>query len=255
MCNGNVGQYIGVGTPILNDIYPSNVQGIGMRIKIHDIVVPKTYLQKITAIQSEISFRVEITLIKIGDIPAVTIPSGTYAYAKVDDDIVFEYRFSGSSTPPTPKIPTCMVEPKSKNLSVKLGTHSNQIFTHAGKTTPSVPFSISLDCTGGDTGTKTSAYVTLTDTANPSNTSTTLSLDSNSKVAGLGVQILKDGTPLGFGPESTQVGSTNQWFAGSIQQDQTTLNIPLEARYVQTWSNVYGSGEANANATFTVSYE
>ena len=257
ICNGaSSARIVGIGDPIFGNIYRTSMPGIGVRIKIDEYDIPYNVLNiAISMIGEKPSVKASFFLIKIGDIPYVGIPSGPFAYKFVDDEIYFEYRFSAASTPIEPKIPTCTVDSQSRNLNVNLGSHSINRFNRIGATTPAVPFSIVLSCMGGDAGTTINAYVTLTDTANPSNTSTTLSLNSSSEVAGLGVQILKNGTPLGFGPESFKVGSTNQWFAGSIRQGQSTLNIPLEARYIQTWNNVYGGGRANANATFTVSYE
>lgn len=257
ICTGaSTARITGVGEAIFGNIYSTSMPGIGVRIKIDDNDIPyHIFNVAISAISEQPSVKASFSLIKIGNIPYVGIPSGPFAYKFADDEIYFEYRFSAASTPIEPKIPTCTVDSQSRNLNVNLGSHSINRFNRTGATTPAVPFSIVLSCMGGDAGTTINAYVTLTDTSNPSNTSTTLSLNSSSEVAGLGVQILKDGTPLGFGPESFKVGNTNQWFAGSIRQGQSTLNIPLEARYIQTWNNVYGGGRANANATFTVSYE
>ncbi|MGN4077959.1 fimbrial protein, partial [Burkholderia gladioli] len=86
------------------------------------------------------------------------------------------------------------------------------------------------------------------------NTSTTLSLTRDSGASGIGVQIRRDDTVLGFGPDSAAVGNTNQWHMGNIVQGQAALRVPLTARYVQTAAKV-GAGSANARATFTLSYQ
>ncbi|KWE20254.1 adhesin [Burkholderia cepacia] len=126
-------------------------------------------------------------------------------------------------------------------------------FDGIGSTTPERDFSIQLNCTGGDAGTSTNAYVTLTDNSNSGNRSDLLSLTSDSKASGVAVQILKNGTPLRFGPDSSAPSNPNQWKAGNIPQGQGGFTIPLTARYIQT--GALKGGTANAVATFTMSYQ
>ncbi|MNO06732.1 F17a-G fimbrial adhesin precursor [compost metagenome] len=76
----------------------------------------------------------------------------------------------------------------------------------------------------------------------------------DSTVKGIGIQILKDNVVLGYGPDSSAAGNTNQWSAGTVKQGQASMIIPLQARYVQTTARIT-SGSANANATFTMSYQ
>ena len=47
---------------------------------------------------------------------------------------------------------------------------------------------------------------------------------------------------------------TNQWRAGTIKQGQARFAISQQARYVQTAARIT-TGSANANATFTMSYQ
>jgi len=111
-----------------------------------------------------------------------------------------------------------------------------------------------LQCSGGDPNTSTNAYVTLTDATNPTNTSQVLSLTPTSQASGVGVQILNGTTVLGYGPDSAAPGNTNQWYAGNIAVGTSRFTIPLSARYVQTGATVT-PGTANAQATFTMSYQ
>ena len=121
-----------------------------------------------------------------------------------------------------------------------------------------VEFRIELDCAGGDAGTATRAFVTLTDANRPGNTGTTLSLRDGGgampTASGIGIQILQGDTVLNFGPDSSAPGNANQWFAAAIPQGQSSLSIPLKARYVQTAATVKG-GKVFAEATFTMSYQ
>ncbi|KVE08179.1 adhesin [Burkholderia anthina] len=133
----------------------------------------------------------------------------------------------------------------------KFGANS---FKGVGTTMGVSSFAISLTCSGGDAGTVTNAYMTLTDATMPSNTSTTLSLTPQSTASGIGVQIMRGDAPVGFGPDSAAVGNANQWQMGTVAQGQANLTVPLTARYVQTGSQIT-PGSADARATFTMSYQ
>ncbi|WP_371142562.1 fimbrial protein [Burkholderia cepacia] len=102
----------------------------------------------------------------------------------------------------------------------------------------------------------TSVYVTLTDVVTPTNTGNVLSLDPESKATGVGIQFFKQGsaTPLGFGPDSSQKGNTNQWLAGTLTGSGGNLTIPLVAKYVKTEPKVT-PGSVKARASFTLSYQ
>lgn len=71
---------------------------------------------------------------------------------------------------------------------------------------------------------------------------------------GIGIQILKDGVPLAYGPDSSVPGNTNQWSAGTIAQGVSQFKISLTANYVQTATAVT-TGQANGRATFTLNYQ
>lgn len=150
------------------------------------------------------------------------------------------------------KPPTCSVATPS--ISVPMGKVPASAFKGGvgSSSPPTAPFNISLNCTGGDGSTALSIYATLTDATNAANRTDVLSLTANSQAKGVGVQIMKDGTPLKYGPDSSAPGNTNQWFAGATATNGQ-FNIPLTARYVQTLPAIT-QGSANAVATFTMNY-
>ncbi|WP_368086691.1 fimbrial protein [Pseudomonas aeruginosa] len=76
----------------------------------------------------------------------------------------------------------------------------------------------------------------------------------NRVLGGVGIQILKDNVPLGYGPDSNEPGTINQWSAGTVKQGQVSHVIPLQARYIQTAERIT-SGSVKASATFTLSYQ
>ncbi|MBR7945628.1 fimbrial protein [Burkholderia cenocepacia] len=247
--------YTGIGTP-KNNIYPTSIPNIGIRITNDFLSAKLPYPEGSTWKQMTVSDGVpyRIELIKTGNITAGGVLSGAFVQQRAnsaDGQILVEHRFT-SSVAVQPRVPTCKVSTPA--VTVPMSSVHTALFKGVGTTTPPSTFEIALACSGGDAGTSTNAYVTLTDTTTSGNTSTTLSLTKDSTASGVGIQILKNGTLLGFGPDSAAVGNTNQWHAGTIAQGQASLKIPLSARYVQTWEKV-SPGSANARATFTLSYQ
>jgi type 1 fimbria pilin len=152
-----------------------------------------------------------------------------------------------------PAVPTCTV--MTPTLNVPLGNNvPTSAFKGVGTTSSSSgqPFNIQLQCSGGASGAVTSMYMTLTDQTNPGNVSNVLSLAAGSTATGVGIQVQNGGTIVGYGPDSSVTGNTNQWYVG--QSGNGTVNIPLTARYVQTGA-VVTPGSANGIATFTMSYQ
>ncbi|WP_176114472.1 fimbrial protein [Burkholderia cepacia] len=238
--------------------YPTSVAGIGVRMK-HEYASSQWWpfyrpesAQSITF--GYVPLRVEF--VKTGPITAAGSLrgeiGGTFIRNKKWQAV--SYRIAGSIEI-RPKVPTCAVA--TKQISVKMSPTGNNFtsrdFGGVGSTTPERDFSIQLNCSGGDAGTSTNAYVTLTDNSNSGNRSNRLSLTRDSKASGVAVQILKNGTPLSFGPDSSAPSTPNQWKAGNIQQGQSVFTIPLTARYIQT--GTLKGGTANAVATFTMSYQ
>jgi type 1 fimbria pilin len=259
-CRPASGTFYGRSTEEPNPIYntySTTVAGIGVRLKYGGMTswFPHTY-PPVNTKGTFTTLDMEVEFVKTGPITAggtlrgeiggVWLANKTYQLIsfRVSDSIVIK-----------PAVPTCSVSKKQIDVSLSpRGGLSSAIFTGIDSTSPSRDFSLQLTCSGGIAGTSTNAYVTLTDQGNAANRSDSLSLTLNSTAKGLGVQILKDGKPLKFGPDSSAAGTVNQWKAGSIPQGQATFSIPLTARYIQKQS-VVKAGSANANATFTMSYQ
>ena len=102
-------------------------------------------------------------------------------------------------------------------------------------------------------------YITLTDATTPTNTTSLLTLDSTSTAQGIKLRILNSAGAVDFGPDSAEVGTTNQWFLGA----SSTINgVPLTVQYYRDDTNPAGTGSAtlsagsvHAQATFTMSYQ
>ncbi|WP_205969124.1 fimbrial protein [Paraburkholderia sp. Tr-20389] len=140
---------------------------------------------------------------------------------------------------------TCSVN--QTNVAVSMPTADTRAFNAVGAVAAPQPFSLSLSCSAGAT-----VLITLTDSVNPANRSTSLQLTADSTAQGMGVQVLNSGgTPVAFGPDSATPGNTNQWTVGASPNG--ALQIPLTARYVRTGS--VSAGTVKALATFTLSYQ
>ncbi|MGO4813739.1 fimbrial protein [Cupriavidus sp. 2MCAB6] len=115
----------------------------------------------------------------------------------------------------------------------------------------SASFSIAVKCDAN-----LGLYATVTDASDPTNTSNTLTLASNSTASGVGIQMFRSGktTPLLFGPDSSKKGNTNQWFIGNASASGSTFTIPMVAKYVKTLP-VIKPGSVSARSTITFSYQ
>jgi type 1 fimbria pilin len=257
-CDQSLDTYLsGVGTAGANNIYPTNVPNIGIRIldplgRPYPMFNGGLWEEKATWGRD---YAPTIQLIKTGNITEGGVLSGAYAqylYRGPTGQAMVSYEFA-EPVLVTPKVPTCNVTTPA--ISVSMGTMlAWKTFTGIGSTAPAQHFSIKLSCSGGDAETAVNIYATLTDVTTPANRSSTLSLSSDSKATGVGIQILKDDVVLSYGADSSALDNPNRWFAGKVKQGEAGLTIPLQARYVQTESRIT-PGPANANASFTMSYQ
>ncbi|MDR0240950.1 MAG: type 1 fimbrial protein [Burkholderia sp.] len=264
MDNKNVGKVLngrlGEEPEPIYKTYSSGVSGVGIRMRYSKGSVNTDWwplevtISSHTLVQSPNPILIEF--VKVGPITAKGKLQGRIGgtWARDGRYLFTSYEITGSITI-TPKVPTCSVSTKKISVSMTpSGSIATRDFGGIGGTSPERDFGITLNCSGGDEGTSTNAYVTLTDQTDSSNRSNTLSLTTNSTAKGVKVQVLKDGKPLSYGPDSSAPGTVNQWKAGNIKRGVSTFEIPLKARYIQTGSTIK-SGTANAVATFTMSYQ
>lgn len=243
----------GVGVPV-NNVYPTSVPGIGIRLSSAGGVWPVSVGLLSEATVWNQTFTISIELIKTGNITQAGTLMGTFAayHHNADGQIMVLFGWE-QPVPIKPIVPACTVV--TSNIKVPLGSVSAKDFKGPGTTSSLVDFGIDLACAGGSAGTQTMPYVTLTDSTNPGNVTTTLALSTaaGSTATGVGVQVLYNGTPVGFAPESTTIGTTNQWQAGIIAQGVPSFHIPLKAQYIQTAGTIT-PGVANAVAIFNIAY-
>ncbi|VWB76213.1 fimbrial protein [Burkholderia stagnalis] len=260
-CHGGFGgvyyrQQIGRPIPGSNYLYSTPIPGVGISFQWAEsnrfwdsydyIGASRDYMQippgRISSLR--------IYLIKTGPITSGGVISGELGrmYSEAEGPLL-SWRFGGGIVV-QPQVPTCSVTTPA--ITVPLGSMPASTFTGVGSVSSSKPFNIVLQCSGGETGTVTNVYTTLTDHTNPGNVSDTLSLASDATATGIGIQVLNGSTVIKYGPDSSATGNTNQWKAG--EAGNGTFTIPLTARYIQTAPKVT-PGMANGLATFTMSYQ
>lgn len=141
---------------------------------------------------------------------------------------------------------TCSVNQKSIGVTLDTVT-TTQLSGPIGVTVAPKPFTLSLTCPEG-----IKTFVTLTDSTNTANLTTTLALTPDSSAQGVGIQILNSSdTPVAFGPDSAAAGNLNQFLLGTSVAGVT--EYPFKAQYIST-GNVR-AGTVKAIATFTLSYQ
>jgi type 1 fimbria pilin len=170
-----------------------------------------------------------------------TVPSTMYATFTLDGLLVATINF----LPFQVAVQTCTVTTPSINVEMPR-THVDN-FPTVNSTYGDTTFNMGLSCNPG-----IKVAVTITDVTDPSNTSTTLSLGHGSTASGIGYQIVNNGVPIAFGPDSAAVNTQNQFVIVPMSVSGS-YTIPLSGRFIRTGTIVPGS--ANAYATFTMSYQ
>ncbi|MGO4329775.1 fimbrial protein [Cupriavidus sp. 2TAF22] len=229
------------------------INGVGIRMQYTDNPGwwPWSHFSMAVSVQEATELRLTIQLVKTGPITAGGILSGEVAakWYRGGELKSTQYMIDGMLAI-KPLVPTCKLS--SAHISVPMRNVPIGDFKGVGSTANENPFEVALSCADGISGATTNVYATLTDMTDPANRGDVLTLSPGSTAQGVGIQVLKDSTPLRYGADSSAAGNLNQWFAGSASNG--LFNIPLRARYVQTLPDV-AAGTANGRATITMSYQ
>jgi type 1 fimbria pilin len=147
---------------------------------------------------------------------------------------------------------TCTVT--TPTVSVNLPVVSLSALSAIGNTAGDTRFPIGLNCASG-----ANVFITLSDATTPANTTSLLTLASNSTAQGIKLRILNSTGAVAFGPDSADAGTTHQWLLGS---SSSVNGVPLTVQYYRDDTNPAGTapstlsaGSVHAQATFTMSYQ
>lgn len=247
-------------------VYPTSMYGIGVTFSdTGGRKIPYTTKGAYSSSSFNLNYGIIVRLIKMGDITAqgsLFGPFLQYRDTHPAGQLFVNFSFANAVVI-SPRVPTCEVGTRSATYDLR--KVFAQVFRGINTVAPQrTPFNLELNCSGGDPGTSTRAFVSFTDANQPANTSTALSLIDTTRTtgeppaSGVGVQIVRDVNgseqAVRFGPDSSTPGAANQWFAGTIPRGQRQFVIPLKARYVQTASTIK-AGQVSAQARFTISYQ
>ncbi|GED23655.1 fimbrial protein [Halomonas halmophila] len=264
-CDGSGGNAIGVmlqGQPsgVGQDIYTTNVQGIGVRLsrQIDDygedgafVRYPHNlYLTPNTNYRvSQGYFRVEIfkTAPQTGSGP---LAPGQYTNYYTQSDgpskpLLTSYLDANAITIVSP---TCEINAGSRNIPVDFGQVPKSRFEGVGTTNTERTFDIGMQCNGPNYG---EAFLDLRFeyTPHPEGPAGTIALEeTNDAASGVGIQLLdrRDNSTI-ENMEAVEVGTLVPGDNGRI------LSLPLKARYYQTQANVE-PGRTKATAEFVIEY-
>lgn len=149
---------------------------------------------------------------------------------------------------------TCTVTTPS--VSVSLPTVALSALSSVGSTAGDTRFDIGLSCASG-----ANVYITLSDATTSSNTSSLLTLATDSTAQGIKLRFFNSTGLANFGPDSAAAGTTHQWFLGASSRSSVG-NVPLTVQYYRDDTNPAGTasatlsaGSVHALATFTMSYQ
>lgn len=237
-------------------IFSTNVPGIGLRFSrggdTVNIVYPGSYTVRATSNNTSIylegsHFTLEV--IKTASTTGSgTLASGQYTSYGWKSNPILITRLSGNAI--TIVSPSCTVL-SGKNMNVDIGTIKRTDLKGVGTWAGGTPFNIQLQCSGGVSASGF-ANINTTFSGNlATNTSASQGVLINEKTGssaakGIGVQVLKDGTPLEL---------DKKYFIGQLATSQTSFyTLPYTARFYQYLSDI-SSGEVQSHMVFNLTYD
>ncbi|WP_420793429.1 fimbrial protein [Pseudomonas shahriarae] len=239
--------------PNSNGVAPTNLSGIGVRIKVAPADPAADYFLAAGNKKIWTEFPVEdgrdgrgiawggegltFELVKTGPTSKGTLSTGTYGNISLNNS----YQVALVNVVNGGAITTSGCTVNTKSLTVPLGSAKRSEFSGVGSTTKTSNFNISVDCIES-----TGINMTLNATADSSNAPGVIAIDpfaGTTTAKGVGIQLLRYNNPVVIG-SSFVIGRAS--FTGEN-------SIEMAARYYQTKSTVT-AGQANATATFTLTY-
>ena len=268
-CNGNGGSAIGVistGYPLSqlgNNIYETNIKGIGIRLYRHGDTRIDTFYPHELRLQgggTPYSLDPGYFVVEIIRLPGPTgagsliagLYSSYYLNASGPSKPILTSHVYGNSI--TIVNSTCMIDAGSRDISVDMGSVARNDFSGIGSTLNERNFNIRLNCLGGNDSewSQKRGDVSLLFSYAPNprwgNQGVIQPEGGKTSASGVGIQLLT-------GQSNTPVRNGDSVFAGHLSPDtRTTVTVPMKARYYQTDNHIAG-GNVSALATFTLVYQ
>lgn len=184
------------------------------------------------------SYRLQ--LVKI----AATTGSGTLTTGSITQALVPGQTTIMNYTIGSGKVQTVACSVTNSNITVNMGTAKNTDFSGRGSTSGDADFAISLNC---DASTNVNLTLAAGSSGADDAVNGVLKLDNSGTgqaATGVGVQVLFNNAPVALG-KMLKIATTAA---------DGSYAVPLKARYYQTLDRVT-PGKADANATFTMTYQ
>ena len=243
----------GRAVPGFDNVYETNLKGIGYRLKYAFGIGPNSTLRTLPFLQylagnteyalgNPQMFQVELVL-TADDVETGNLFSGNMFTGSADGNgfinILAEIDGSASRV----ILPTCEVAAADRKVTVPLGSANRSNFTGVGKTSNDTDFFIKLTCRAGLNAQRTITLRMDGVVADRENGVLRLTNPNDSSTAkGVGIQVIKDTRPVRFGDRvPLTVASTG------------VLSLKYSARFYQI-DNAVSGGKANSTATFTIEY-
>ncbi|WP_427168007.1 fimbrial protein [Citrobacter koseri] len=244
-------------TDLGNKIYSTNVDGIGLRFSrggaTVNIVYPdvySSYVNRQTSYSLEGS-RFTLEVIKTANVTGSgTLAAGKYTSYDWENgsNPILETFLSANAI--TVVSPSCTVL-SGKNMNVDIGTIKRSDLNGVGTTAGGKDFNIQLQCSGG---VSESGFANIHTTFSGNLATNTTAAQGvlineksgNAAAKGIGVQVLKDGTPLEF---------SKKYNIGTLQTQETRyITLPYRARFYQ-YASTTSTGEVESHMIFNLTYD
>lgn len=248
-----------------NNIYSTNLRGIGIRISLIEDGVQKNFpfSTSIDASFYYISFfgynysldktrLLKIEIIKTeNDVESGSLNSGRYAlyYMANNRNIPYltaDLPLNGITIASS----SCLIT--NSNTTVKLADAIRSSFNGIGSTQGEQNFQVNILCNGGDNVTsydeQNQIGVNFNYTASAYNTQAIKNTSNNSPASGIDLQLL-------WGNNNEAIRNNYNYTIGSIiSNDTQTYEMQLKARYIQTQEQIK-PGQVQGLATITINYK
>jgi len=240
-----------------NKIYSTNVPGIGLRFSrggaTVNIVYPGNYISS-TSRTTDYSLegsRFTLEVIKTAQLTGSgTIASGKYTSYdyQYGNNPILETWLSANAI--TVVSPSCTVL-AGNNMNVDLGMIKRSDLKGRGSYAGGRQFNLQLQCSGGISATGYANINTTFSGTLASGTTASQGVLINEKTGsgaaqGVGVQVLKDGSPLEM---------NKKYSIGQLRNNQTQyITLPYTARFYQYLQNI-SSGEVESHMVFNLTYD
>jgi type 1 fimbria pilin len=219
-----------------NNVYNTNIRGVGLRIG-----EPSTKFPTLDDMSPNENFYLDgegvvAQLVKTvpGSVGAGRVIAGTLIkYEIVSYPEFHATAYLGSDTYIIPV--ACSIN--NTVINVRLDNAVEADFSGVGSVAKPKDFTVGVNCASG-------TQVKMTLDGKLAGPTGVLALNAGTdQASGIGIQLLKDGTPVDLG---TELNFGTATMTGN-------LLLPLTARYYQTAASIAG-GKTNASATFTMTY-